>query len=166
MRWELGSARRPFPSQSRRWSWPTGSEWTNNARALAYIGATKVLAGDPAGVADLERALAIALEANSPEATLAYANLGNAVISLGDLPRGFALQATATRQPSVSDWPSTCVGLGGAVGRGLLARSLGRGHERRRPPGRVDAGSPHFIEDVCRRVRGLIRLAQGEQPRL
>jgi hypothetical protein len=52
-----------------------------------------VLGGDRGGLADLEGAVAIAVQKNLPESVEAYSNLGSSLIELGDLARGFARQA-------------------------------------------------------------------------
>jgi hypothetical protein len=91
-------------------------------------------------------------------------NLAHAVISLGDLARGFELQAkarTAAERFGVLDdlrhlraervfqdywqgrWEAALAGADG-----FLAE--------------VEAGSPHYSEGECRLVRGMIRLARGD----
>jgi hypothetical protein len=115
-------------------------------------------------VTDLERAVAIAVAANSPEATLAYANLASAVIALGDLPRGFALQAKGYMAAERFGLAINMRWF--QVERVAEDYWQGRWDTAMEGADRfladVEAGSPHFMEDVCRHVRGLIRLARGE----
>jgi class 3 adenylate cyclase/tetratricopeptide (TPR) repeat protein len=66
-------------------------------RARNYIGCARVDSGDLGGVADLEQAVAIAVEANSPHSALAYSNLATAVFVLGDLARASELDAKGSR---------------------------------------------------------------------
>jgi tetratricopeptide (TPR) repeat protein len=63
--------------------------------ALVAIGAARVLSGELDGVADLEQAIDIAVEHNLPMSASAYDNLASILISLGQLTRGFELQAKA-----------------------------------------------------------------------
>ena len=65
------------------------------ARTLQSIGFSRVTLGDPGGIADIERALAISLEHNLPDdAAIAYTNLAELVGNyFGDLKRAFELRA-------------------------------------------------------------------------
>jgi class 3 adenylate cyclase len=65
------------------------------AQAYEYIGLARLVATDLGGVADLDQALGIAVEANSPQTAAAYDNLASARRGLGDLAGGFALRAKA-----------------------------------------------------------------------
>jgi class 3 adenylate cyclase/tetratricopeptide (TPR) repeat protein len=136
------------------------------ARTLNTIGSARVLSGDRGGLADLEQSVTLAAQANSPYTPPHYANLANTVIALGDLARGFELQASGRE----------------AAERFGLARNLRwfraersfqdywQGHWEAALDGadqflaETEAGSPHFMEGTCRLVRGLIRLARGELP--
>src|SRR5215218_1134820 len=57
------------------------------AHALDTLGTAKVLLGDTSGIDDLERAVELALAANSPEAMRAYNNLGGSLMYLGEIAR-------------------------------------------------------------------------------
>jgi len=55
--------------------------------ALNVLGTTRVSTGDRGGIADLERALELALAANSPEAARVYNNLGAMLYQGGEIRR-------------------------------------------------------------------------------
>jgi class 3 adenylate cyclase len=65
------------------------------ARARNYLGCARVDRGDPAGITDQEQAVAIAVQANSPHSAMLYSNLAASVAALGDLRRGWQLEAKA-----------------------------------------------------------------------
>jgi class 3 adenylate cyclase/tetratricopeptide (TPR) repeat protein len=134
------------------------------ARAYDYIGVARLMATDLGGVADLEQALGIAVEANSPQTAAAYGNLASTRIGLGDLAEGFELRAkgrvAAERfglvrilrwfdaEQIIEDyWRGRWdVALRGA--NQFIAES--------------EAGTRDVMESGCRLVRGRIRLARGE----
>ena len=136
------------------------------ARTLNTIGSARVLSGDRGGLADLEQSVTLAAQVSSPYTPPHYANLANTVIALGDLTRGFELQASGRE----------------AAERFGLTRNLRwfraersfqdywQGHWEAALDGadqflaETQAGSPHFMEGSCRLVRGLIRVARGELP--
>jgi class 3 adenylate cyclase len=136
------------------------------ARTLNTIGSARVLSGDRGGLADLEQSVTLAAQVNSPYTPPHYANLATTVIALGDLARGFELQASGRE----------------AAERFGVTRNLRwfraertfqdywQGHWEAALDGadqflaETEAGSPHFMEGTCRLVRGLIRLARGELP--
>jgi class 3 adenylate cyclase/tetratricopeptide (TPR) repeat protein len=137
----------------------------NELRALAItnIGSARAASGDAGGLEDLEQAIAISLELNSPEAVRAYANYGSHLSSLGELERAFAMHAESGR-------------LADRFGFGELARKVRA--ERTWElyvRGRWDEGlaladeliaefeeKPYFMEGLCRSVRGSMRLAFGD----
>jgi class 3 adenylate cyclase len=63
--------------------------------ALQAIGGARVLSGDLGGITDLEQAIDLAIEHDPQNIALAYGNLANTLIALGELARGFQLQAKA-----------------------------------------------------------------------
>jgi class 3 adenylate cyclase/tetratricopeptide (TPR) repeat protein len=63
------------------------------AHALVTIGVSRVATGDTDGVADLERAVALARQAGSAEGVRACLNLASTLANLGDLRRAFAIYA-------------------------------------------------------------------------
>jgi class 3 adenylate cyclase/tetratricopeptide (TPR) repeat protein len=67
------------------------------AQVLSTIGVARVMIGDLGGRVDLEQAIAIAEQINSPEVIRGYNNLASTHAALGDLPRAFELYALATR---------------------------------------------------------------------
>jgi tetratricopeptide (TPR) repeat protein len=67
------------------------------AEALNNVGMARASSGEPEGLADLEKSVAIAIEINSPEAIRAYGNLSSTVHDEGDLNRSFRLLNEAMR---------------------------------------------------------------------
>jgi class 3 adenylate cyclase/tetratricopeptide (TPR) repeat protein len=67
------------------------------AHALNTVGVARATKGDRDGLADLERSIAIAEEANSPESIRGYFNLGSMAANLGDLRRAAELHAEGRR---------------------------------------------------------------------
>jgi class 3 adenylate cyclase/tetratricopeptide (TPR) repeat protein len=134
-------------------------------RALNYLGCARVEGGDFAGAADLEQAVAITVQVNSPYSAAAYGNLSNVLAALGDLTRAFELHAKGRE----------------AAERFALAGELRWSQEDRIYEdywkGRWDAalrgadeflaeseaGSRTFVEVGCRLVRGRIRLARADR---
>jgi tetratricopeptide (TPR) repeat protein len=79
------------------------------SHALNNMGFAKVAIGDTGGVDDLERSVAIAVEANSIESVRASGNLGSVLADLGQLERAKAVRAEAHRlgeRFGVDDWLS------------------------------------------------------------
>ena len=134
------------------------------ARAHGSIGGARSFSGDPGGVADLERALAVAVEANAPYSATAYGNLASCVVARGELERAFQLQARGREA-------AERFGLANEL-RLLAAEHVLEDYWRGRWEAAVAgadrfiaetaAGVRHFMEDVCRLVRGRIRLARGD----
>jgi tetratricopeptide (TPR) repeat protein len=134
------------------------------ARAHGSIGGARSFIGDPGGPADFERALAVAVEANAPYSALAYGNLASCVIARGELERGFELQARGREA-------AERFGLANEL-RILAAEHVLEDYWRGRWEAALAgadrfiaetaAGVRHFMEDVCRLVRGRIRLARGD----
>ena len=134
------------------------------ARALDYLGTARLFKGDRGGIADLERAIAFALERNLSECVEAYVNLGASLIELGDLADGFARQAEGRRAAErfgVTGWlrhlRAELVVEHYVLGRWDLAVRMADEFIAE-----SEAGSRHYMEPVCRLVRGRIRLARGE----
>jgi tetratricopeptide (TPR) repeat protein len=67
------------------------------ADALGAIGTTRVEAGDPGGLDDLEAAIAMGGQAGTPDTVRWYLNLAWAAAALGDLRRCFAALAEGER---------------------------------------------------------------------
>jgi hypothetical protein len=136
------------------------------AWALNYIGYARVLGGDRGGVDDLERAVSIAVQANSPHSAAAYANLASTVIALGDLGRGVALLAKGYQ--AAERFGLAPVLRGFRVERAFQDYWQGRWDAALAGADQfiteVEAGSPHHLERDCRLLRGLIRFARGDLP--
>jgi class 3 adenylate cyclase/tetratricopeptide (TPR) repeat protein len=130
------------------------------ADALGAIGTTRVEAGDPGGLDDLEAAIAMGGEAGTPDTARWYLNLAWAAATLGDLGRCFAAMAAGER-------------LAERFGslRRRRAIELQRVAERywtgrwREAEAVVDAmvagGERSYLAWECRLWRGRIRLAGG-----
>ncbi|HEX8135063.1 MAG TPA: hypothetical protein VF880_16740, partial [Actinomycetes bacterium] len=134
------------------------------AAARGTIGAARVARGDPGGLADLERCVALYEEQGSSHAIGWHHNLAYARSILGDLRRSFAATEAA--------WHAA-ERYGGAYDlRWIeLARVAehywtGRWQEAMRLADMVVAeaagGARHYLECECRFWRGRIRLARGE----
>ena len=136
------------------------------AGPLDCIGYARVASGDRGGLADLEQAVAISVQANAPLSAINYGNLADALIALGDLARGAELQAKAYQA-------AERFGIDSVV-RYLQAERAFQDYWQGRWDAALDgadqfideaqAGSPHYMERACRLVRGLIRLARGDLP--
>jgi class 3 adenylate cyclase len=133
------------------------------AWALSYIGTARIDRGDRGGLADMHQAVSIAVEANLPASATLYGNLGDTTIGLGELERGFALQAKAR------EWAER-FGLLGELRWSRaeqIYQNYWQGHWDDALTGadkflsEVEAGSPHIMERSCRLGRGLLRLARG-----
>jgi class 3 adenylate cyclase/tetratricopeptide (TPR) repeat protein len=68
------------------------------AHTLITMGTSRALSGDLEGVADLERAIALAREANSPQASRGLNNLATVYVHLGQLARAFEHYEEARRE--------------------------------------------------------------------
>jgi tetratricopeptide (TPR) repeat protein len=133
---------------------------------LDCSGYARVASGDRGGLADLEQAVAIAVQTNVPGSATNYANLADALIALGDLARGVELHAKAYQAAERFGLPS--------VVRNSRAERAFQDYWQGRWDAALDgadqfiaeaqAGSPHHMERACRLVRGLIRLARGDLP--
>ena len=133
------------------------------AEALDILGDARFDSGDRDGLTDLEQAVAVAEAVGSPLSSRAYNNLGNVLIRLGDLGRGFEMQAKLAQDAERFGFMSAA--------RHAQAEQTYQDYWQ----GRWDAAfagadqfiataatSPHYMERVCRQVRGLVRLARGE----
>ncbi len=134
------------------------------AHALTTIGMAKNQVGDTSGVEDMERALSIALEIDSPIAGTIMNNLAVEAFTVGDLRRGKALYGDAvmlaerlgdsesarfTRTNLVycdyffGDWDAAARALDEFIAS-------------------CEAGAPHANEADMRTLRGAIRRARGD----
>jgi hypothetical protein len=134
--------------------------------ALEAIGLARVCSGDPGGSAELERAVAIAVENNLPLGATAYGNLANYSISQGQLSRGFELQAAGREVAERFGLASELRWF--RVEKAFEDYWQGRWDAALDGANRylqeAETGSPHHMEPGCRLVRGVLRLARGDLP--
>ena len=134
------------------------------ANVLITIGVARVMIGDLEGWADLERAIAIGEQFNSPELVRGYNNLASTHAALGDLEQAFGLYARARRAAErfgsiralrylEAERMDELYWLGGW--EEALARADQFVEEAER-------GLPHHREVDARIIRGRIRLARGD----
>jgi predicted ATPase/DNA-binding SARP family transcriptional activator/class 3 adenylate cyclase len=137
------------------------------AHALINIGMSRVDSGDRAGIEDVEQSLAIALEANVPEAIFrAQTNLWTALFMNGQLERAVAIledaNAVASRFGRIVEqrW---CRGE-----RPRILFILGRWDEAMAGAdaflSEVEAGSPHYCASWLYATRASIRLGRDDVP--
>ncbi|MEP7225451.1 MAG: hypothetical protein ABI783_10890, partial [Actinomycetota bacterium] len=77
------------------------------SHALNNMGIARVQKGDVGGVEDLEKSIAIAVAANSPESVRGYGNLASILMDLGELERAYAMNAEGLRlgeRFGLADW--------------------------------------------------------------
>jgi tetratricopeptide (TPR) repeat protein len=136
------------------------------ANILTSLGVARVRGGDPAGVADMEQGVAIAVAANSPDVPLAYGNLASVLIAHGNLAGGFELQAKARQaaerfgKVAYLRWLWT-ERVFQDFWQGRWDAALA-GADQFIAAAQADA--PSVMETSCRLVRGWIRLARSELP--
>ena len=134
------------------------------AHALTNIGLARVTSGDHDGVADMERAIAIATAINSPESVRASKVLGATLLLLGELSRTARLFASGRE---AADRFGDAYNIRWLAGAEVLELYwAGQWDEAVAEAERFfavsDATGPHYMEAVCRRVRALARLGRGE----
>jgi tetratricopeptide (TPR) repeat protein len=135
------------------------------AHALNTLGMSQVDLGDPDGIRNLEQAVAIAVEHNSPEASRAYGNLAEAVSTYGgDLTRAFELRAEGL---------SVAQRFGLAHDSHFFRAELavehywtGRWEESLKLAddllSRAETGAPNYMDAMCWLMRARIGLARGD----
>jgi tetratricopeptide (TPR) repeat protein len=132
--------------------------------ALEVLGGARLDLGDLTGLDDLERAVAIAVPANSPEAARAQGNLSFMLYCLGDPDRSGQLHIQAQRTAERFGVADTMRGLR-ATGiwndyqRGSWDAALGGADEF---IAESEGGMPDYSEPLCRIARGHIRLARDD----
>ncbi|HLG08072.1 MAG TPA: adenylate/guanylate cyclase domain-containing protein [Gaiellaceae bacterium] len=134
------------------------------AHALATIGTAKTVLGDPTGIPDLERALEIAVEIDSPIAFAIVNNLAVAASHNGTLLRAeelFAESARLAERFGDGQGLRFCRGImvwqGWLRGRWDDALETANGFVAE-----CEAGSPHVQELYVRLNRGSIRMGRGD----
>jgi tetratricopeptide (TPR) repeat protein len=134
------------------------------AAALNTIGTARSEAGDWDGLEDIERSIEMATAINSPEAWRALVNLASAFGFLGDLKRSFEILAEADRVADRFGYSRDLRWM--RAERVAITYFTGRWDESIRLAdefiANVEAGSPHYMESVCREYRGRIRVARGD----
>ncbi len=134
------------------------------AHALTTLGMAKNVVGDSSGTADMERALEIALEIDSPIAGTIVNNLAVEALTVGDLDRGEELYAESTRLSERLGDPEAA--------RFTWANQIYMDYFRGRWDAALqaldefiaacEAGAPHTNEPSMRGLRGTIRRARGD----
>jgi class 3 adenylate cyclase len=134
------------------------------SRALATIGISRGLTGDPRGRADLQRSIVLAEEIESSFSSHHCGMLADLEFNLGNLDECYTLQARARRHAErfglasqirwfraeqVAEWYWT----------GRWDEALVLAEEFL---GETEAGLGHFMEGYGRDMRGRIRLARGD----
>ena len=135
------------------------------AHALTTIGMAKNDVDFGSGIADMERALEIALAADAPVASAIVNNLAVYAIFAGDFPRTDELYAKATRLGErYGDAASVRFVRGNRI---FLDFFLGRWDRALESVdtfiAECEAGSPHTLEYMVREVRSALWLARGDQ---
>jgi tetratricopeptide (TPR) repeat protein len=134
------------------------------AHALTTIGMAKLGMGDRTGIADIERALDVALEADTPTASAVAVNLGIQFMFAGDLRRGSDLYAEARRLAArFGDEASLFFQRPSELW--LQFTAGGWDHVLEETDAfiqELETGSPHTNEWLVRLTRGSIREAQGD----
>jgi class 3 adenylate cyclase/tetratricopeptide (TPR) repeat protein len=135
------------------------------ARSLNTLGMARVSAGDPNGLDDIERSLALALEIPAPlDITRAYINLASSFFSLGELERSFELHRAGTE--AAERWGLEPPARWFRGERSEYDYHAGRWDEAMRRArefiAEVEGGSPHYLEAPVRSRRSLLRLARGD----
>ena len=135
------------------------------AHALTTIGMAKNDVDLGSGVADMERALEIALAADSPVASAIVNNLAVYSIFAGDFRRTDELYAEATRLGERYGHASSVRFVRG--NRIFLDFFLGRWDRALESAdtfiAECEAGSPHTLEYMAREIRSALWLARGDQ---
>jgi len=134
------------------------------AAALGTIGAARVSLGDPGGVADLERGIALCEAEESSSVIPWHNNLAYCHAILGDLRRCFAARAAAWE--AAERFGSTLRLRSLELERAAEYYWTGRWDQAVRIADSVapngDDAAGHYMECECRLWRGRVRLARGQ----
>jgi class 3 adenylate cyclase/tetratricopeptide (TPR) repeat protein len=135
------------------------------AQALITLGSARFSLGEVEGIEEIERGLAAGESLNAGEIIVrGYKNLGDAVQRIGELERAADLhqQGLETARRLGDVWHVRWFSGELAYDRYLEGRwdeALALADE---VIAVVEAGTPHYMESVCRDTRALIRLARGD----
>jgi class 3 adenylate cyclase/tetratricopeptide (TPR) repeat protein len=135
------------------------------ANALNNIGATRGQSGDPAGIEDLEQAIALAEQANAPAAmSRAMANLASVLWTRGSLERSASILGETATIASRFGHPILLRWLRGSRPREQYVRGLWHDAQECVEAflAEVEAGSPHYLAGDCYIVRSLLRLGRDD----
>ena len=134
------------------------------AQALDNVGVARLARGDRGAREEFERSLAVAESIRSPESTRAYRFLASTLALEGELRPAFEFFArgrvAAERFADAFEqrWLQAAL-VTECYWTGRWDEAVDRAGEFVAAAG---AGSPHYMETACRRVRALIRLARGD----
>ena len=137
------------------------------AEALNNIGVARIESGDPGGIEDLERSLAIAVESNAPLAIVrAGSNLAGSLLNFGEVERALAMQQEGVALASrfgLTRWLRWVRGE-----RPELHYLLGRWDEALAGAdeflAEVEAGAAHYLTVQVYAIRALVRLGRDDVP--
>ncbi|MGH3091601.1 MAG: AAA family ATPase [Gaiellaceae bacterium] len=128
------------------------------------VGMLRLGRGDREGLADLERAVELAEELNSPEVVRARMNLASVLVDSGELSRAFEVYEAGRR--SAVRFGEVYRARWLAAEQGLELFWTGRWEDAQRRVddfiAEVEAGSQHYMAVVCLEVRARLRLARGD----
>jgi class 3 adenylate cyclase/tetratricopeptide (TPR) repeat protein len=135
------------------------------ADALSTIGDVKAQYGDPSGIEDLERSIAMAMEANKPvQICRVRDSLAVVLWDLGELKRSAAIfretAEVASRFGQVGEgrWlRGTLVWIQFPLGHWQSALAVADDFLAE-----VEAGSPHYLAPICYATRAQIRLGRDD----
>ncbi len=135
------------------------------SRNLNSLGMARVHHNDPRGFDDLERALAIAHEVQSPEEPIVAGNLAWTWADAGDLRRAFELHEESVRLAARRGIPASIRWYRGehvyyCYWQGRWDEAVKGADEFIRE---VEEGASHYMVAFCRYLRGAIRLARGDR---
>jgi DNA-binding SARP family transcriptional activator/class 3 adenylate cyclase len=132
--------------------------------ALGTIGATRVCLGDPGGVQDLERCIAVCQAHGSSRVISWQNNLAFSYALLGDLRRSFTVREAGWA--SAEHFASARSLRWLELERVAEYYWVGRWDQAVRVADSVapdgEAGAQHYMECLCRLWRGRVRLARGQ----
>jgi predicted ATPase/class 3 adenylate cyclase len=137
------------------------------AQALITLGSARLSLGEVDGIEEIERGLAAGEALNSGEIIIrSYKNLGDAVQRTGELGRAANLhqRGLETAHRLGDAWHLRWFSGELAADRYLEGRWDEAVALADEVIAGVEAGSPHYMESVCRDTRALIRLARGDAP--
>lgn len=134
------------------------------AEALQFVGMTRLDAGDEAGIADIEKALAVATELNSPVALSCYGNLAEMRRYFGSVQESAVLHLAGEHAAKRFGIPVQvrrfrAEQAGDMYFSGDWDEALAHVEEYLEA---IETGSPHRGEGEARLHRGRIRLARND----